>query len=58
MCIRDRVISSELVGDQITVPSVAGMDEAEAQKKLEAEGLKVGPSEAVYSCLLSTYRCV
>lgn len=43
------VISSELVGDQITVPSVAGMDEAEAQKKLEAEGLKVGTSEAVYS---------
>ena len=43
------VVSSKLVGDQITVPNVAGMDEAEAQKTLEAEGLKVGTSEAVYS---------
>ncbi len=43
------VVSSELVGDEITVPDVRGMDESEAQRKLEGEGLKVGTSEAVYS---------
>lgn len=43
------VVSSKLVGNEITVPDVSGMDEAEAQRTLEAEGLKVGTSEAVYS---------
>lgn len=43
------VISSKLIGEQIVVPDVAGMDEAQAQKKLEDEGLKVGTSEAVFS---------
>ncbi len=43
------VVSSKLVGEEIIVPEVAGMDESEAQKKLEGEGIKVGTSEFVYS---------
>lgn len=43
------VVSSKLVGEEIVVPDVAGMDESEAQKKLEGEGIKVGTSEFVYS---------
>lgn len=42
------VVSSDLVGDEITVPDVSGMSEADAQKALEDEGLKVGSSEFVY----------
>lgn len=43
------VVSSKLVGEEITVPDVSGRDEEEAQKILEDEGLKVGTSEFVYS---------
>lgn len=43
------VVSSKLVGEEIVVPDVAGMDESDAQKKLEGEGIKVGTSEFVYS---------
>lgn len=43
------VVSSKLVGEEIIVPEVAGMDESDAQKKLEGEGIKVGTSEFVYS---------
>ncbi len=43
------VISSKLVGEEIVVPEVKGMDEEAAQKTLEAEGLKVGASDFVYS---------
>ena len=42
------VVSSDLVGDEITVPDVSGMSEADAQRALEDEGLKVGSSEFVY----------
>ena len=43
------VVSSKLVGEEITVPDVSGRDESEAQKMLEDEGLKVGTSEFVFS---------
>lgn len=43
------VVSSKLIGEEIEVPNVSGEDEATAQKMLEAKGLKVGTSEAVYS---------
>ena len=43
------VVSSKLVGEEITVPDVSGRDESEAQKMLENEGLKVGTSEFVFS---------
>lgn len=42
------VVSSDLVGDEITVPDVSGMSEDDAQRALEDEGLKVGSSEFVY----------
>lgn len=43
------VVSSKLVGEEITVPDVSGMDEESAQRTLEDEGLTVGTSEFVYS---------
>ncbi|MGN1267239.1 MAG: PASTA domain-containing protein, partial [Dorea sp.] len=43
------VVSSKLVGEEIEVPDVSGMDEAEAQSKLEAQGLTVGTPKYVYS---------
>ncbi len=43
------VVSSKLVGEEIKVPDVSGLDEDAAQKKLESAGLKVGTSESVYS---------
>ncbi len=43
------VVSSKLVGEEITVPDVSGMDEESAQKTLEGEGLTVGTSEFIYS---------
>ena len=43
------VVSTKLVGEEITVPDVSGKDEATAQKMLEDEGLKVGTSEFVFS---------
>lgn len=43
------VVSSKLIGEEIKVPDVSGMDEDAAQKKLESEGLKVGTSESVFS---------
>lgn len=42
------VISSDLVGDEVTVPDVTNKDEETAQKMLEAEGLKVGTSQSEY----------
>ncbi len=42
-------VSSKLVGEEIEIPDVSGMDEASAQKALENEGLKVGTSEFVFS---------
>lgn len=43
------IVSSKLVGEEIEVPDVSGMDEDEAQKKLEDAGLTLGTSESVYS---------
>lgn len=43
------VISSKLVGEELTVPDVAGKDEADAQKMLEDAGFEKITSEAVYS---------
>lgn len=42
------VVSSKLVGEEITVPDVSGMDEEAAQKALENEGLKVGTPDYVF----------
>lgn len=42
------VVSSKLVGEEVTVPDVSGMDEAAAQRALENEGLKVGTPNYVF----------
>ena len=43
------VVSSGLIGDEITVPDVSGMREDEAQSALEKEGFKKISSEFEYS---------
>ena len=43
------VVSSGLIGDEITVPDVSGMSEDEAQSALEKEGFKKISSEFEYS---------
>ena len=43
------VVSSGLIGDEITVPDVSGMSEDEAQSALEKEGFKNISSEFEYS---------
>ncbi len=43
------IVSSGLVGTEVQVPDVSGMDESSAQKKLEDAGLVVGTSNFVYS---------
>ncbi len=43
------VICNKQVSDELTVPDVSGLDEAEAQKKLEDAGFEKVTSEAVYS---------
>lgn len=43
------VVSSKKTEEEIKIPNVSGMDESEAQRTLEAKGLKVGTSQFVYS---------